>query len=148
MGELIAYVDGSFDVSCGRYGFGCVLIEADGTIHERCGSNTNEESAKLRNVTGEMLGSMYAVKWAMAHGFSDIQICYDYTGIEYWVTGVWKSKTDLTKKYAKAMQEWSKSINISFKKIAAHTGETYNEAADKLAKKAIEEELPIPDFKD
>ncbi len=147
MDSIRAYVDGSFDVSSGRYGFGCVLLLPDGQVIERSGSNANEASAKLRNVTGEMLGAMYAVKWALAHGYQSIEICYDYTGIEYWATGAWKSKTELTKKYAAAMNEWKKSINISFKKIAAHTGEQYNEAADKLAKKAIELELPIPDFR-
>ncbi len=146
--ELIAYVDGSFNVGTGRYGFGCVFIEPDGTVTERLGSNVNEESAKLRNVTGEMLGSMYAVKWAMARGFSGIRIFYDYTGIEYWVTGKWKSKNELTKKYSASMREWGKSIAISFEKVEAHTGVTYNETADKLAKRAIEEELPIPGIRD
>ena len=147
MKELKAYVDGSFNVDAGRYGFGCVLMAPDGTICEYCGSNCNEESAKLRNVTGEMLGSMFAVKWAMYRGYDAVNICYDYTGIEYWATGAWRSKTELTKKYASSMQEWMKRIKITFTKIAAHTGDTYNEAADKLAKKAIEEELPIPDFR-
>ena len=147
MRELTAYVDGSFNVETGRYGFGCVLIEPDGNIREYNGSNSNEESAKLRNVTGEMLGAMFAVKWAMYHGFDAIRICYDYTGIEFWATGKWRSKTDLTKKYASAMNEWMKNIRISFTKVEAHTGVTHNEAADRLAKKAIEDELPIPDFR-
>ena len=147
MSRLIAYVDGSFDVSVGRYGFGCVLILPDGKITERCGSNINPDSAKLRNVTGEMLGAMYAVKWAILHGFEQIHICYDYSGIEYWATGAWKAKNDLTKKYASSMRSWFEKIEISFEKISAHTGEQYNEAADRLAKKAIAECLPIPDFR-
>lgn len=147
MNRLIAYVDGSFDVSVGRYGFGCVLIQPDGTIIEKNGSNINPDSAKLRNVTGEMLGAMYAVKWAMLHGYSAIHICYDYSGIEYWATGAWKSKTELTKKYSDSMKTWGKNIEISFEKIAAHTGDLHNETADKLAKAAISECIPIPDFK-
>ena len=146
--SLIAYVDGSFNVNEGRYGFGCVLIDEAGNIVRKNGSNCNEASAKLRNVTGEMLGSMYAVKWAMAHGFSAIRIYYDYMGIECWATGKWKTNNDLTKKYAASMREWGTKIAISFEKVPAHSGVEYNEEADKLAKQAIEECLPIPDFRE
>ena len=143
---LTAYVDGSFELSVGRYGFGCVILQPGKDPIEYCGSGNNEASAALRNVTGEMLGAMFAVKWAMAHGYQDILICYDYEGVEKWATGVWKAKTELTSKYATAMRLWSGNINIRFCKIAAHTGNHYNERADQLAKRAIEEESPIPDF--
>ena len=144
---LTAFVDGSFEVSVGRYGFGCVLLQPGKEPLAYCGSGNNEASAALRNVTGEMLGSMFAVKWAIAHGYEDILICYDYEGIAAWANGVWKAKTELTVKYAAAMKEWGKSIRISYKKIAAHTGNRYNEMADRLAKQAIQEEAPIPDFR-
>ena len=42
---------------------------------------------------------MYAVRTAMISGFSKIEIRYDYEGIEKWVTGAWRSKTELTQKY-------------------------------------------------
>ena len=144
---LTAFVDGSFEVSVGRYGFGCVILQPEKAPLEYCGSGNNEASAALRNVTGEMLGAMFAVKWAMSHSYWDILICYDYEGIEKWANGVWKAKNELTKKYAAAMQQWKSNINIRFKKIAAHTGNYYNERADQLAKRAIEEEVPIPDFR-
>lgn len=144
---LTAFVDGSFEVSVGRYGFGCVILQPGKEPLEYYGSGNKEESAALRNVTGEMLGAMFAVKWAMSHGYKDVLICYDYEGIEKWAIGVWKAKTELTSKYAAAMKEWAESIRISFKKIAAHTGNRYNELADQLAKRAIQDEAPIPDFR-
>lgn len=144
---LTAYVDGSFEVSVGRYGFGCVILQPGQEVLEYCGSGDNEASAALRNVTGEMLGAMFAVKWAISHGYKEILICYDYEGIEKWATGLWKAKTELTSKYAAAMNQWKDNIKIAFKKIAAHSGNRYNELADQLAKRAIQEELPIPDFR-
>lgn len=144
---LTAFVDGSFEVSVSRYGFGCVILQPEREPLEYYGSGNNETSAALRNVTGEMLGAMFAVKWAIAHDYKEILICYDYEGIEKWASGVWKAKTELTAKYAVAMKEWSRSIYITFRKIAAHTGNRYNELADKLAKRAIQEEAPIPDFR-
>ena len=116
---VIAYVDGSFEKSIGRYAFGCVILTPDG------------------HVAGEMLGSMTAVNWAIENKYPAVEIRYDYEGVEKWVTGVWRAKTPLTSKYAANMQEAGKKVKISFCKIAAHTGNHYNEEADQLAKSAL-----------
>ncbi|MBR2401316.1 MAG: ribonuclease H family protein [Lachnospiraceae bacterium] len=141
---LVAYVDGSYEHSLLKYAFGCVFLLPDRRIFIEKGSGNNPESAKLRNVTGEMLGAMFAVKWAMKNGFSRIEIRYDYEGVEKWVTGAWKSKTELTQKYAEAMRSWSSKIGISFTKVAAHTNVYYNEMADQLAKEALLQPEGIP----
>ena len=83
---LQAYVDGSFDKKIKRYSFGCVLLLPDGEVVRESGSGNDPKSLELRNVTGEMLGAMFAVKWAMKHGYEAIEICYDYAGIEQWAT--------------------------------------------------------------
>lgn len=142
--QIIAYVDGSFDEKIGRYAFGCVMIMPNGEIVRESGNGDNPDSLALRNVTGEMLGAMYAVKWSEKNGYSGIKICYDYSGIEKWALGEWKAKNALTQKYAEFMRENSKKLNISFQKIAAHTGNKYNEEADKLAKAALTEGKGIP----
>ena len=135
--SVIAYVDGSFDSTRMIYSYGCVIINPDNTIQEFSGNGNNKENAKLRNVTGEMLGAMHAVKYAIESGYKAIEIRYDYAGIEQWVTGNWKAKNELTKKYVNAMKAWKKSIKISFTKVAAHTNVEYNERADQLAKAAL-----------
>lgn len=142
--QVIAYVDGSFDESIGKYAFGCILILPNGEIVRESGNGDNPESIALRNVTGEMLGAMYAVKWSIVNRYSSVKICYDYSGIEMWAVGQWKAKNELTKKYADFMKDNSKNIEISFQKIAAHTGNKYNEEADKLAKTALTEGKGIP----
>lgn len=136
-GELLAYVDGSYDNSIKKYAFGCVFLLPDGRIYTEYGNGDNEQSLQHRNVTGEMLGAMYAVRFAMLNGFHSVEIRYDYQGIEKWVTGEWRSKTELTQKYAASMREWGKSISMRFTKVAAHTNVTYNELADKMAKTGL-----------
>ena len=143
-GQMVAYVDGSFDEKIGRYAFGCVMIMPDGEIVRESGNGDNPDSVALRNVTGEMLGAMYAVKWCEKNGYSGIKICYDYSGIEKWALGEWRAKNALTQKYAAFMRENSRKLDISFQKIAAHTGNKYNEEADKLAKAALTEGKGIP----
>ena len=143
---VIAYVDGSFEKSIGRYAFGCVLLTPDGQEIRESGSGSDPAGVAIRNVAGEMLGAMNAVKWAQENGYPAVELRYDYEGVEKWVTGVWRAKTPLTSKYAVHMQEAGKKIQISFCKVAAHTGNHYNEEADQLAKSALlrtDEEVKI-----
>ena len=143
-GTLLAYVDGSYDHSLGKYAFGCVFICPDGKVYTKFGNGDNEQSLRQRNVAGEMLGAMYAVRTAMASGYSRVEICYDYEGIEKWVTGSWRAKTELTRKYALAMRQWGEKIAVSFTKVAAHTNVYYNEMADKTAKRGLREGTGVP----
>lgn len=145
--KVIAYVDGSYEHTLLKYAFGCVFLLPDGRRLTENGSGNNPESAKLRNVTGEMLGAMFAVRFAMKNGYQKIEICYDYEGVEKWVTGAWKSKTKLTQKYAQAMRSWGEKVQISFTKVAAHTNVYYNEMADQLAKAALVEMDGIPEVR-
>lgn len=141
---LIAYVDGSYDHALKKYAFGCVFLLSDGRIYTECGNGDTPECLLLRNVTGEMLGAMFAVRFALANGFGSVELRYDYQGIEKWVTGEWRSKTDLTRKYAEAMRKWNGAVRISFQKVAAHTNVYYNEMADRMAKKGITDADGIP----
>lgn len=143
-GWLLAYVDGSYDDSLKKYAFGCVFLLPDGHIYTQYGNGDNPQSLRHRNVTGEMLGAMYAVKTAMVNGFRGIEICYDYQGIEKWVTGEWRSKTELTQKYAEAMRDWGRGIEIRFRKVDAHTNVRYNELADRMAKTGLREGSGVP----
>jgi len=143
-GCLLAYVDGSYDDSIKKYAFGCVFITETGDIYTEYGNGDNPQSLQHRNVTGEMLGAMYAVKTAMLNGYKEIEIRYDYEGIEKWVTGQWRSKTELTQKYAASMREWSKSIGIHFTKVVAHSNVTYNELADQMAKQGLTDGNGVP----
>lgn len=143
-GTLLAYVDGSYEDSLKRYAFGCVFLLPNGKIYTQRGGGNNPQSLQHRNVTGEMLGAMYAVKTAMYNGYGAVELCYDYQGIEKWVTGEWHSKTELTRKYAEAMRGWGKNIKISFTKVTAHANVYYNELADKMAKTGLREGNGVP----
>lgn len=142
-GRLTVYVDGSYDDALQKYAFGCVFLTEDG-VRLAFGNGDSPQSLKHRNVTGEMLGAMYAVRTAMKSGFREVEICYDYEGIEKWVTGAWRGKTELTGKYAASMRAWGKDIRIFFVKVAAHTNVKYNELADRTAKRGLTEGRGVP----
>lgn len=142
--QVIAYVDGSFDKSIGKYSFGCLLLLPDGRIIKEFGNGNEPDSLAIRNVAGEMLGAMYAAQWALVNGYEIIEIRYDYEGIEKWATNAWKANNTLTKKYAEFMRRKQAQIRISFQKVKSHSGDYYNEKVDKLAKSALTEANGVP----
>lgn len=146
-GRLLAYVDGSYEDSIKKYAFGCVFIQPDGRIYTEYGNGDNPQSLQHRNVTGEMLGAMYATRVAMKNGYQEVEIRFDYEGIQKWATGEWKCNHELTKKYAQAMKEWGKEIRILFTKVAAHSNVRFNELADSLAKEGLEAANGVPAVK-
>ncbi len=143
-GCVLAYVDGSYEDSIRKYAFGCVFLLPTGEIYTAYGNGDNEMSLQQRNVSGEMLGAMYATQCAIYNGYARIELRYDYEGVEKWVTGAWKSKTDLTQKYATYMREKSKVIGMKFTKVPAHSNVKFNEVADGLAKKGLTEGRGVP----
>ena len=143
-GWLLAYVDGSYEDSIKKYAFGCVFLLPDGRIFVEYGNGDDPKSLQHRNVTGEMLGAMFAVQFARLNGFQGVELRYDYEGIEKWVTGAWRAKTERTIEYAKAMREWGRSIQLRFSKVQAHSNVYYNELADKAAKTGLIQGEGIP----
>ncbi len=146
--HLVVYVDGSYHHGLQKYAFGCIMLTPDGREYRYSGNGDNPDSLAIRNVAGEMLGAMYAVRWAIRNHYTKIEIRYDYEGIEKWVTGVWKAKTELTQKYAAYMQRCGQNVQIFFTKVEAHAGNFYNEEVDALAKEALTEADGIPEIEE
>lgn len=134
---LIAYVDGSYNVKTKEYGFGCVIIEGQRIIKEMYGKGNDINYVSMRNVAGEILGSICAMEYAKNSKHTHICIYYDYEGIEKWVDGSWKANKPGTQEYQKKVAMYRKELEIVFVKVFAHSGDFYNERADKLAKKAV-----------
>lgn len=134
---LTAYVDGSFSLEKKNYSYGMVCIENGEVVFTDNGVGTDKNAISLRNVSGEVNGAMKAVEYAIENNFNQITIVFDYKGIESWALGTWKRNNDITKNYNKFMQEKMKEIKINFKKVKGHSGDKFNDMADKLAKEAL-----------
>lgn len=131
----VAYVDGSYNVKTKIFSCGVVLLLKDG---EEFLSESFDDSnlASMRNVAGEIKGSMLAMEWCIENDFKNLHIFYDYAGIEKWCTGEWKTNKTGTIEYKKFYDEVSKRLNIGFHKVKGHSGDKYNDMADRLAKDA------------
>ncbi|NLY65933.1 MAG: reverse transcriptase-like protein [Tissierellia bacterium] len=135
--EAIAYVDGSYDNESKIYGYGVVLFSKDGkfTFSER---DDDPKLVEMRNVAGEIKGSMVAMEEALKRGKDTLFLYYDYMGIEKWATGEWKANKYGTKMYRAYYDSIKDKLNVRFIKVKAHAGNKYNEEADKLAKEALD----------
>lgn len=136
--EIIAYVDGSFSAEKNIYSYGVVLISHEGKETFN-GYGNNLDMAQMRNVSGELMGAIKAMQLAIEKDKKRIYLHYDYAGIEKWGRGEWKTNKKGTKMYKEYYEKIIDKIDIVFVKVKAHSGIEYNEEADLLAKKAIEE---------
>lgn len=135
-GYINAFVDGSYDVSTGRYSGAAVILLGDNDIVE-LSKACKDDSSKLRNVAGELLGAELAIKYCKEHGISKLVIHHDYEGIGAWADDVWKAKLPETKAYRNYVFDSREILDIKFIKVKGHSGNEYNDRADYLASKAL-----------
>lgn len=136
---LDCYVDGSYCDELGAYGSGVCILKQGEIIDEISVSSAREDLVSMRNVAGEVEAALEAIKYASERGYNRIKIYYDYTGIRHWALGEWKTNKEGTKYYAKEYKRITESYNVDveFVKVAAHSGNKYNDHADMLAKRSL-----------
>lgn len=136
--EIIAYVDGSFNVDTHAYSYGVVLIDKQG-MEEVNGVGEDDSIKEMRNVSGELNGAIVAMQRAIEYKKEVLYLHYDYAGIEKWAIGEWKRNKDGTKRYKEFYDSIKDKLKVNFIKVPAHEGIKYNELADRLAKAAFNE---------
>ena len=131
--HVVAYIDGSYNKGTNTVGAGGVIF-LNGNRETFSFPSTDERYTSFWNVAGELLAAMYVMKYAVDRGVSECSLYYDYMGIEMWATKGWKRNNALTQQYAAFYDSIKDRVRVHFHKVAAHTGDTYNEMADALAK--------------
>lgn len=123
------FVDGSY--ISGITGYGAVIYLGNELKAKLSGTVSDIE---FRQFGGELRSVIETLKWCEKNGVSKIRINYDYQGIEKFASGEWKPKNALSKEYVEFVK--AVKIEIGWRHIKSHTGNSKNDEADALAKKA------------
>lgn len=136
--EVYAFTDGSFHAENKIYGYG-------GFLH--CGENGEDipirghgqdpDYVESRNVAGEILGAIAAMKKAIELGLKELTLFYDYEGVEKWAVGEWKTNKPISQMYVREYRTISQNLQVHFSHVKAHTGIPGNEQADAMAKEEV-----------
>lgn len=129
--EYEIYVDGAFESDLVGYG---VVILKSGQFHAAL-YGIAKTDIEHRQVGGEITAVAEALRWCQTHHVTAITLYYDYESLEAWATGRYRAQIPLTQAYAKFVRD--SGVQITWQKVASHTGVRWNEQADQLAAQAI-----------
>ena len=131
------YVDGSYDEKTNRFSYGMIVIYPNGETITDAKTYDDLEMAAMRNVAGEILGATAAIEYCVKAGIKDVVIYHDYEGIAKWPRREWKANKTGTIAYVDYYEKNKDQVSVEFRHVKGHSGNKYNEIADKLAKSAL-----------
>lgn len=134
--KLISYVDGSYDDNQKAFSYGAVIFY-NGKEEHLSEKFTTPDLISMRNVAGEIEGAKKVMRYCIENNIEVADIYYDYEGIEKWCTGEWRTRKSGTKSYKEYYDSIKDKVEITFVKVKGHSGNKYNDLADKLAKSAL-----------
>lgn len=137
---VVLYVDGAYrETPAGpRIGWAFEAWLDGRPVYHQAGVLVGEHLLSLRNIAGECHAVARALSWAADCGHKQVEIRYDYAGLEAWATGAWQAKQPFTRQYACLVRQMLRLISITWTKVQGHSGEPGNERVDRLAAHAIE----------
>ncbi|MCR1953463.1 ribonuclease H family protein [Clostridioides mangenotii] len=133
-----AYVDGSYEHSIKLYGSGVVILKGGEVIKTLSVKGNDKDLVDMRNVAGEIEASKLAMNYCLENEIKNLILYFDYEGIEKWCTGAWKTNKEGTINYKRYYDRIKDSLNVKFVKVKAHSGNKFNDEADRLAKQSID----------
>jgi ribonuclease HI len=126
------YVDGSRCNNITGYAF--AVVKDHRVVFEHAGVVDETLTAESAQIAGELRAATEAVEWCRAQGIGEIELHYDYAGIEKWASGEWKANHAVSQAYAGFFSR--NTVRVKWVKVAAHSGDRWNSHVDKLARQA------------
>lgn len=142
------YTDGSYNE--GIWGAGAVVLTEGQVVKEISTGGVDEFGS--RNIAGEIQAVVIALRYIYKQCVANntdapevtVNIYHDYIGLSAWAKGEWKAKKQDSIFYQRTVGAAMKYMNIVFHKVEAHSGVTFNERADELAKAGVKAYTSCP----
>ncbi len=138
------YTDGSYRNK--QLAYAVVVVKDDSVIAEMSGLVEVGTLQGMGQVGGELKAVRQAVEWSLEHGLDEISLFYDYEGVEKWATGEWRANNAATQAYAEFIRNCP--VKIHWRKIRSHSGDRWNDRADRLAKAAAQDAPDVGEVHD
>lgn len=135
-GVAVAYVDGSYLAETKEFSCGAVLFYQGETV---CFSKkyNDPDMVDMHNVAGEIMGAVSVIAYCLEKDIPALEIYHDYEGVAKWARGEWKANKPGTKAYSAMCARAKERLKLTFVKVKGHSGDTWNDMADRLAKDAL-----------
>lgn len=135
---LHVYVDGSYNIGTQMYSYGLVAVRNNIVEYIESGAYKDKSEKNIRQIAGELQGSVKAVQYALDTGNKKVVIFHDYEGISHHATGFWERREKSSIEYYNKMNElMNKGIEVMFVKVDSHTGDLFNELVDEKCKEKL-----------
>ena len=132
------YIDGSYNPKTNRAGYGIVVLNGESIVVEERQKEVFDRDFKLmRNVCGELSAMFWVLEYIKKKGIKKAEVYCDYIGLIKWTDGSWTPQKNKTIEYKNLVEKTRERCEINFHKVKAHSGDKYNNKADRLAKSAI-----------
>lgn len=128
------YVEGYFDYQKNSYSFGCVLVSQNEIVYTHNQKGNKKQFLSSKQITGTLLGIIYALRWAIDNGYAYAVIHYDDLVVENLASGKWRAHRTVPKLYVKEYNKLTDYIHIKFIKESHMLNNKYGRYARKLAK--------------
>ena len=133
-----AQVDGSFSDEIQACSYGCIIFHMSSKIvmSERF---YDKEMVSITNVAGELAGALASMQWCIENDIKELHLYYDFSGIEEYCNGNYKARNPFACKYKELYETYTSDngLKVTFHKIKSHSGDTYNNEVDRIARKAL-----------
>ena len=150
------YTDGTGGTrECPKEGWGFVCVDADDTeCNTGCGGvplnpdlETWDGADVGTNNTAELTAVIRALEWVETSRVREVCIRFDSQYAACMTRGKWKPAKNklLVQRAVETLRRVETSVAVHWKWVKGHSGETWNERADKLADEGAALQQPIPD---
>ncbi|MDE8339795.1 viroplasmin family protein [Erysipelothrix rhusiopathiae] len=143
-GSVVAFTDGSYSGKTEEAGYGIYILTNEYDPIEISDKVYTEKFQSTNNIGPEIFAVLNALQWAASNEYKKITIFHDLQLIGQWADGSNRAKSEIGILFLRELNEKYKTLlDVDFVWVRGHSGNKYNEKADRLAADAVKNRKPV-----